>query len=131
MTIISEIALADLLAMILGRLVHPALSGVGERILVRARRGPAPEKVLALVRALLACRVLHVTDVVRQVISPLLSVAGEVVIPLERLQALALAAVVLDVKAGLLVRSHLGTSRLQRCDVLGTECGERVVELLL
>ena len=105
-TVVGQVTLADLLSVVLGRLVHPALRGVGERVLVRSGAGHAPEEVLALVGTLRAGRVLHVADVVRQVVCPRLGVADEVIIPLEGLQAFSFAAVVLDVEAFLLVGSH-------------------------
>lgn len=105
---VGKVALANLLAVVLGSLVHPAVGSVGVGVLVRAGLGPAPEEVLALVRSLVALGVLHVADVLGQVVSPLLGLLAELLVPLERLEVLALAAVVLDLETLLLIGSHFG-----------------------
>ncbi len=103
MPIIRQIPLPNRLAMILRRLIHPPLRSVHIRLLIRTRACPSPEQVLALVGSLRAGAVLHMADLVGEVIGPVLRVGGEVVVPLEGGEVFVLAALVLDVQAGLLV----------------------------
>ncbi len=128
MAVVGQVTLADLLSVVLGRLVHPALRGVGERVLVRPGAGHAPEEVLALVWTLRAGRVLHVPDVVRQVVCPRLGVADEIFIPLEGLQAFSFAAVVLDIEGFLLIGSHCEGSGL---DVPGGSIKDEVLGVMI
>lgn len=110
MPVTGKVTLANLLPVVLGSLVHPALRGVRVRVLVGAGARHTPEEVLALVGALLRGAVLHVADVLGEVVGPLLGFLGEVVVPLEGGEALLLAAVVLDVEALLLIggETHCG-----------------------
>lgn len=96
MPIIPEIPLPDLLAVVLGRLIHPPLRSMRVRVLVRAGGGPRPEEVLALVGALVARGVLHVAYLVGELVGPFLGLGGEVGIPLEGGEGFGFAALVLD-----------------------------------
>lgn len=64
MSPVTKVALSDRFAMVLGRLVHPALRRVRVRVPVRPGTRPSPEQVLALARTFGRRRVLHVSYIV-------------------------------------------------------------------
>jgi hypothetical protein len=103
MSIIPEIPLPDLLAVVFGRLIHPSLRSMRVGVPIGTRGSPCPEEVLALVGALVARGVLHVAYFVGEFVGPFLGFGGEVGIPLEWGEGFGFAALVLDVEALLLV----------------------------